>query len=149
MSSSFSMAVDLVQRVRRSVRLHSAILPWELIKIAWNELCLLSKRRRSEPGSLGGVKAVAIVVHYQLSLSTRQTFKPRWWQASARHSAWPWGRSITTHQNVIGWWHTSVKLLSNGRRRQLQWKAPLVRGAVTRYSAPPYKTKRFPSGIIL
>ena len=42
--------------------------------------------------------------------------------ASAQHIAGPWGRSITIHKNLIGWWHTSVKLLSNGRR-QLQWKA--------------------------
>ena len=57
------MAVDPEHGVRRSVRLHSSTLQvrfnaWELIKI----VCLLSKRRRSEPGSLGGVKAVAIVV---------------------------------------------------------------------------------------
>ena len=31
--------------------------------------CLLSERRRLETGSLGGVKAMAIVVHYQLSLT--------------------------------------------------------------------------------
>ena len=126
MSSSFSMAIGARESVLSGCipRLREYVLMcWELRKIAY----LLSKRspwkrqtkeirNRIAGWCEGGGHSSSIHSHslpaYDSNVPDDIT------GGQCRHIAGPCGRSITTHfvtQNLIGWWHTSVKFI-------IQWE---------------------------